>query len=673
MADGSIDIEVKVEAAKANAEIDALEANAKQADREVSGIGDGGLEGVEAGAKRGSSALGLLKGAIAAVGIGTLVSEAVSASDSLTKFDQTMSAAGFGRDEIDAAKASMKGYADQTVYDTQTMMSMTAQLAANGISDYVGLGQAAGNLNAAFGGTSETMKSVSMVMTQTAGQGKLVTENWNQLTDAIPGAAGKLQEAMLQAGAYTGNFREAMEKGEITADEFNAAIASVGGPLADAATSTETFEGAVGNASADIVSSVQAIIDKFKPMATDVVSAAGTAVSGGIGLLGDAIQLVADNASTAGPPLAALVAGFVAFQVASGIASTVQGISAALTAFKAAQDAATLSQAALNAVMNANPFVLIVTLVAGLVAALITAYNTSEDFRNAVNAAFEMVSSIVGGVVSDLVRFFTVTVPGAIQGMQAWFSALPGNIGAWLTDALSRIGSWVAGVASDALSAGSQFLGNIVAWFSQLPGRLWGFLTGAVGRLGAFVGEVGGKALSAGAEFLSGISQKFGEAVSFVAGIPGRLLGALGDLGGMLVNSGRSLIDGLVSGIRRGFDSAVIAVKSGLDFVRGFFPFSPAKRGPFSGRGYTTYSGYALMRDMAKGIRRGEGELAGAAEASLSGAWSALSTDPSFSASLVSPQAPRIEQTVNFNQPVESAAQMLQAARHRELFGLAGA
>ena len=29
---------------------------------------------------------------------------------------------------------------------------------------------------------------------------------------------------MLNAGAYTGNFREAMEKGEITADEFNKAI-----------------------------------------------------------------------------------------------------------------------------------------------------------------------------------------------------------------------------------------------------------------------------------------------------------------------------------------------------------------------------------------------------------------------------------------------------------------
>ena len=43
------------------------------------------------------------------------------------------------------------------------------------------LAEAAGNLNAVAGGNAETFKSVGMVLTQTAGQGKLTTENWNQL------------------------------------------------------------------------------------------------------------------------------------------------------------------------------------------------------------------------------------------------------------------------------------------------------------------------------------------------------------------------------------------------------------------------------------------------------------------------------------------------------------
>jgi len=48
--------------------------------------------------------------------------------------------------------------------------------------------------------------------------------------------------------------------------------------------------------------------------------------------------------------------------------------------------------------------------------------------------------------------------------------------------------------------------------------------------------------------------------------------------------------------------SAVSAARSVVSSVRSFFPFSPAKEGPFSGRGYTSYSGRALVEDWAKGI-----------------------------------------------------------------------
>ncbi|WP_410954914.1 tape measure protein, partial [Pseudomonas aeruginosa] len=75
------------------------------------------------------------------------------------------------------------------------IQSITAQLASNGVKGYDKLAEAAGNLNAVAGGNAQTFKTVGLVMTQTAGAGKLTTENWNQLSDAIPGASGKLQEA----------------------------------------------------------------------------------------------------------------------------------------------------------------------------------------------------------------------------------------------------------------------------------------------------------------------------------------------------------------------------------------------------------------------------------------------------------------------------------------------
>ena len=82
------------------------------------------------------------------------------------------------------------------------------------------------------------------------------------MANAIPGASGKLQEALRQNGAYTGNFRDAMEKGLITADKFNAAIMQLGmDPIAvEAAKSTETFEGALGQLQASIVDAFSGLV-----------------------------------------------------------------------------------------------------------------------------------------------------------------------------------------------------------------------------------------------------------------------------------------------------------------------------------------------------------------------------------------------------------------------------
>ena len=121
-----------------------------------------------------------------------------------------------------------------------------------------------------------------MVLTQTAGQGKLTTENFNQLADAVPGASGKLQQALLEAGAYTGNFREAMEKGEITAEEFNAAVMDLGmtDVAKEAATSTQTIEGAWGNLEAALVSGAMGIVDQIKPALTDFMGTVATGAEG---------------------------------------------------------------------------------------------------------------------------------------------------------------------------------------------------------------------------------------------------------------------------------------------------------------------------------------------------------------------------------------------------------
>lgn len=242
--------------------------------------GKGAGSGFADGFKGAVAGLGVLA---ATVGLGAFVKEAAAASDATDKFKATMQFAGLNTGAIDAAGKAAKSFADQTVYDLPTIQNTIAQLASNGIKDYTGLTQAAGNLNAVAGGNAETFKSVAMMMTQTAGAGKLTTENWNQLSDAIPGAAGPLMRALEEAGAYTGNFREAMEKGQITSDEFNAALMKLGtDPVAvEAAKSTKTFEGAIGSLQATINSGLMGALNAIKPAVTGAING----LAGGLGAI----------------------------------------------------------------------------------------------------------------------------------------------------------------------------------------------------------------------------------------------------------------------------------------------------------------------------------------------------------------------------------------------------
>ena len=238
-------------------------------------------------ATRKAAAFGSFMGNVATKGVEKLwdkltgfAGDVVNMSDSVDKFKNTMKFAGLDTSAVDKAAKAARKYADETVYGLDDVQNTMAQLAANGIGNYTELTQAAGNLNAVAGGNKDTFKSVAMMLTQTAGAGKLTTENWNQLADAIPGASGKLQEAMKKNGAYTGNFRDAMAKGEITAAEFNKALADLGmtDVAKQAATSTQTIEGALGNLEAAVTGGLTDAFNLFKPAVTGALSGAASAV-----------------------------------------------------------------------------------------------------------------------------------------------------------------------------------------------------------------------------------------------------------------------------------------------------------------------------------------------------------------------------------------------------------
>lgn len=547
----------KTDINKTQSEIKELDSQMDKASESADDLGDsmgdtkGGADKLgnaveEAGDKAERASNGgftVLKGALANLagnviqsavsGIQGLVGDALDSSDALKKFESTMSFAGYDDSQIQTARDAMKDYADKTVYDLNTISNTTAQLAANGIQDYTGLTEAAGNLNAVAGGNADTFQSVAMVLTQTAGAGKLTTENWNQMADAIPGASGKIQEALLKNGAYTGNFRDAMEKGQITADEFNQAIMDLGFTDAaqEAATSTDTFEGAMGNMQAAVVDGLMQIYDAIgSENVTNFINGISDAVSAVIPPIKEAVQWFKDNLPTIAPLLASIAAGIGALLVAQQIEQMVE----AFKKWKTATEGMTVAQRILNAVQLSSPIGIIIAAIAALVAGIVVLWNTNEDFRNAVINIWEGIKETFSNVVEAIATFFTQTIPdaftSALDAITGWFesvgetlSQLPGQFAEWLGGVITAVGEWAANLAQSALDAGSQFVSNVISFVQNLPYNIGYTLGTVIGTVASWVITFAQNAQQAGTQFLNNV-------VNFVQQLPGNIANFLSSI-----------------------------------------------------------------------------------------------------------------------------------------------
>ncbi|XTU63255.1 tape measure protein [Enterococcus faecium] len=437
---------------------------------------------------------GLAHNAISSVvsGVQGLVGEAVNASDSLMKFSKTMEFANFGKSQIESSKKEMKDYADKTVYGLEEILNTTAQLASNGIPNYTELTKAAGNLNAVAGGSSDTFKSVAMMLTQTAGAGKLTTENWNQLADAIPGASGLLQDAMLKNGAYTGNFRDAMAQGQITSDEFNQAIVQLGmnDGAVKAATSTDTLSGSWEQMKSTVINGLQSIIDKvgvenitgFINRVTKGIENSIPKITQFIGWLRDIGTWIVENRE----PL-------------TWIVGIIGGITLAVKALNVASMLLAITGGTLAA-----PFVAIGVALGALAGALVIAYTKSETFRNIVNAAFTAVKNVVMSVINNLVEYYKML----------W------SVLQWLWEKIKEWASWIGNkfieMKNSVVNTVQNLWNGVKNFFSNGVGDTWNKVVGWVKNIFNKATELKNKVSDAIGNLWNGIKDTFRRGIDTV-------------------------------------------------------------------------------------------------------------------------------------------------------------
>lgn len=574
MADSTLTLDAEINTGDWNAGVKDIQSGSRQIE-ESARQADESLSDVDKSASKSSSGFGKFGAAAGAVGglvssgigmavdaIGDLTGDIIEASDSADKFKSTLNFAGLDTGTIDALTASTQTYADQTVYSISDIRNVTAQLAANGVQGFDKLAEAAGNLNAVAGGNAETFSSVGMVLTQTAGAGKLTTENWNQLADAIPGASGKLQEAMLKNGAYTGNFRDAMEKGEISADEFNQAIMDLGmtDVAKEAATSTSTIEGAMGNLEASVVGVGMTILDQFKGPLTSGISMLAQGISGLSGVFTGLVQ-------TIGPILSQIGTTFqTAFQpvveiVQSQLLPTLQPLMSALQNLGNAimpiitaaiqTIAPVLSTLVSNIGQTMSVIATAVTPVINNIASLIQAV------LPAIQSAFQIWGTYIQGVINAVFPFIQTIVTSVMNVVNAIISTVLAAIngdwsGVWegIQNIVSSVWNGIQSIVSGAINAVSGVISSVLSGISGIFSSVWNGIKGAVS--------------SAWSGITSAVSSGVRSMMDFITSIPSRIMGVFSGAGSWLLSAGKNIIQGLINGIKNAIGGAISAVKDAV-------------------------------------------------------------------------------------------------------------
>ena len=242
----------------------------------------------------------------------------------------------------------------------------------------------------------------------------------------------------------------------------------------------------------------------------------------------------------------------------------------------------------------------------------------------ALIAGIQVAFSAIGdnsGAIAGFISGFGASLASGIQTLGATIVAALPSIGQSIASALpTLIPALMSSITGVITSLAAALPGIAVAIINQLPAIIGGLATGIVNGLptllNAFVSVVTSIASNFPGIFMAvvgaipaiigNIARPFaglgGRILGFIGGIPGQIIGMFAGAGSWLINSGAALMNGFKQGILNAVEGVKSAVSGALQKIRDFFPFSPAKVGPFSGSGYTSVSGEHLMRDFGKAI-----------------------------------------------------------------------
>lgn len=560
--------------------------------------------------------------------VSSSIDSAVSRVDTMNNFPRVMEGLGYS---ADSAAASVQLMSDHltglpTRLDAMTTSVQRIVPTVKDVGKATDIMLSFNDALLAGGASTQVQEAALEQFSQVLAKGKPELEDWRSIQTAMPGQLDQVAQAMLGAGASSNDLYEALKDGTVSIEDFEQAFidldqnglegfasfaeqAKTG--TAGIATSFANLQNAVTKAMAKVIDAIgvenitapiesartaingaadwlagkvewaKGILDKLgggmDPSKFERLSNAFGAIGDGISSLGDGLQGAIDMFVESGDAAQALgdaidaVSGFIeniAAQAGEYLMPALENAGEQLGLFgQAFQDAQAWMQPLADFLGNI------------LVAAVIMVVD-------AFTLAVGIVTTVVNAV-TDFVNFL-MGVPANVQSfvdqVAAFFGQLPGIVSGFLLSVIAAVGTWASQTVSQGTQAASQFVSAVGAFFGQLPGNVAGFLASVISTVAGWVSDMGSKAAEAASNFGS------------------NLMDGLWGLVSSAQQAGSAIVQGVIDGITGMISAAGDAIGSVVDTIASYLPHSPAKRGAFSGKGWTPYSGRAIVRGLAQGI-----------------------------------------------------------------------
>lgn len=442
---------------------------------------------------------------------------------------------------------------------------------------------------------SEGLTETSRIMGD--GLGAAAERVQSTLGPMLPDLLGKFNEfwsgAMAGLGPMLDGLFQLMDAGSFMLPLLGDGLATLGSQFAGWATQMNE-SGQVASLFQTSLSTISSVFETLAPAIGSVIGLFETtysAMAPVIGALASALAPAISAIATALGPVVQSIAGAL-LPVVQQLAPIVGGI--LVTAVQALAGVFVQLAPVIGALLQAViPFVaqiagallpVIVQLVQTLLPPLVALFSGLAPILGQVLAAVMPLIATLAGSLSPLISalgpLLMTLVQGFLQVIGAIAPLLPMLVGILvpviqtMIPIITQVATLLTGLLASAFKIITGVIDVVVGILTGDWEKAWdGMQTAASGAVDLVLG--------------------------IVKGIPDLVLGALGDLGSLLLDSGKALMQGLADGITNGIKWATNAASDAVSAIRDFFPFSPAKRGPFSGRGYTTYSGKALVGDFA--------------------------------------------------------------------------